>query len=547
MSKKKIVFDKNTIVKLFNENKFNKISKYSKIIIDNYKTDIDICKLVIVSEYNLKNYFRAEQYLNKIINIHNTAELNYIYGNILKIQNKFHDAIDLYKKAISLNNNFSEAYNNLANTQKIMGDNKNATYNYTQAIKSNNSNLGAYFNLANLYRSEKKFEEAINNYKKVLELNPKFVESMNNIGSINLILGNFENGLKYFVEAIEIDKFNFESYYNYVSAKKITDDDKVFLKLKNLIEEEKLPEVQNFKMYYSLSKSYFDINNKELGFKYLEFASNFKLKEIENSYKKQSKDFKKIKEYFQINKKISGISNNFKTTPIFILGMPRSGTSLIEQIVSNHSSVYGGGELNTLPLAIENSNWENNENFIETLKLISNEYLFKISKFSEKKFITDKLPGNFKWIGFILNSMPESKILHLERNPMAICWSIYKSEFSNPDMAFTYKQEYIAQFYLLYKDLMNFWKNKYPNQFINIVYEEFVEDYGNNIKKIFQKLDLEWEDHLLEFYKNKRPVETSSFQQVRKKIYQKSSEEWKKYKNFLKPMMEVLSKNNIDY
>ena len=149
MSKKKIVFDKSTIVKLFNENKFNKISKYSKIIIDNHETDIDICKLVIVSEYNLKNYFRAEQYLNKIINIHNTAELNYIYGNILKIQNKFHDAIDLYKKAISLNNNFSEAYNNLANTQKIMGDNKNATYNYIQAIKSNNSNLGAYFNLAN--------------------------------------------------------------------------------------------------------------------------------------------------------------------------------------------------------------------------------------------------------------------------------------------------------------------------------------------------------------------------------------------------------------
>ena len=94
---------------------------------------------------------------------------------------------------------------------------------------------------------------------------------------------------------------------------------------------------------------------------------------------------------------------------------------------------------------------------------------------------------------------------------------------------------------------MNFWKYKYPGQFINISYERFVEDYQNNIKKIFQKLDLEWEDHLLEFYKNKRPVETSSFQQVRKKIYQKSSEEWKNYKNFLKPMMEVLSKNNIDY
>ena len=547
MSKKKIIFEKNTIIKLFNDKKFKKISKYSKNIIDYYENDIDICKLVIASEINLKNYFKAEQFLKKVINIHNTDELNYLYGNILKIQNKFYEAIDLFKKAISLNNKFSEAYNNLANTQKKIGDNENAENNYIQAIKSNKSNFGAFFNLANLYRSEKKFEKAIDNYKKVLELNPQFVESMNNIGSINLILGNFENGIKYFKEAIEIDKFNSESYYNYVSAKKILENDEIFIKLQNLVEEEKLPEVQNFKMYYSLSKSYFDIDNKDLAFKYLELASNFKLREIENSYKKQSKDFKQIKEYFKTSKKISELSNNFKTTPIFILGMPRSGTSLIEQIISNHSSVHGGGELDILPFVVENSSWKKNQNFIDTVKFIRNEYFSKISKISEKKFITDKLPGNFKWIGFILNAMPESKILHLERNPMAICWSIYKSEFNNPDMAFTYSQKYIAEYYLLYKDLMNFWKNKYPGQFINISYERFVEDYQNNIKKIFQKLDLEWEDHLLEFYKNKRPVETSSFQQVRKKIYQKSSEEWKKYKNFLKPMMEVLSKNNIDY
>ena len=547
MSKKKIIFEKNTIIKLFNDKKFKKISKYSKNIIDYYENDIDICKLVIASEINLKNYFKAEQFLKKVINIHNTDELNYLYGNILKIQNKFLEAIDLFKKAISLNNKFSEAYNNLANTQKKIGDNENAKNNYIQAIKSNKSNFGAFFNLANLYRSEKKFEKAIDNYKKVLDLNPQFVESMNNIGSINLILGNFENGIKYFKEAIEIDKFNSESYYNYVSAKKILENDEIFIKLKNLVEDEKLPEVQNFKMYYSLSKSYFDIGNKDLAFKYLELASNFKLREIENSYKKQSKDFKQIKEYFKTSKKISELSNNFKTTPIFILGMPRSGTSLIEQIISNHSSVHGGGELDILPLVVENSSWKKNQNFIDTVKFIRNEYFSKISKISEKKFITDKLPGNFKWIGFILNAMPESKILHLERNPMAICWSIYKSEFNNPDMAFTYSQKYIAEYYLLYKDLMNFWKNKYPGQFINISYERFVEDYQNNIKKIFQKLDLEWEDHLLEFYKNKRPVETSSFQQVRKKIYQKSSEEWKKYKNFLKPMMEVLSKNNIDY
>ena len=220
MSKKKIVFEKNTIVNLFNNNKFNKISKYSKNIISFYEKDIDICKLVIFSEINLKNYFRAEQYLKKIIDIHNSAELNYLYGNILKFQNKFYEAVHLYKKAISLNKSFSEAYNNLANTQKKLGDNKNAISNYMEAIKSDNLNIGAYFNLANLYRSEKKFDEALNNYKRTLELNPKFVESINNIGSINLILGNFENGLKYLKEAIEIDIFNSEAYYAYTSAKK---------------------------------------------------------------------------------------------------------------------------------------------------------------------------------------------------------------------------------------------------------------------------------------------------------------------------------------
>ena len=547
MSNKKSVFDKNTIVNLFNENKFNKISKYSQSIIDYYEMDIDICKLVIASEINLKNYFKAEQYLKKIIINNNSDEIYYLYGNILKMQNKFHEAIDAYKKAISLNNKFSEAYNNLANTQKKINENENATYNYIQAIKSDQSNFGAYFNLANLYRSEKKYEEAINNYQKVLEFNPQFVEALNNIGTIKLILGNFENGLKYFKKTIEIDKFHSESYYNYVSAKKITYKDEIFLKLKNLIENEKIPEVQNFKMYYALSKSYFDLDNDELGFKYLELANNFKLNEIEYSFKKQSRNFKKIKKYFSENIKIPSILNDFNSIPIFILGMPRSGTSLIEQIISNHSYVYGGGELDILPLTIENSKWKNNDNFSDTIKIVRNEYLTKINKLSKKNFITDKLPGNFKWIGFIINAIPESKILHLERNPMAICWSIYKSYFNNPDMAFTYKQEYIAEFYILYKDLMNFWKKKYPNKFINIVYEEFVEDYENNIKKIFQKLELNWENHLLEFYKNNKPVETSSFQQVRKKIYKNSSEEWKKYKEFLGPMMEVLSKNNIDF
>ena len=206
------------------------------------------------------------------------------------MQNKLHEAIDAYKKAISLNNKFSEAYNNLANTQKKINENKNAKYNYIKAIESDSSNLGAYFNLANLFRSEKKYEEAIDNYKKVLKLNPQFVEALNNIGTIQLILGNFEDGLKYCKKTIEIDKFHSEAYFNYILAKKISKNDQIFLNLKKLIETENFSEAKNFKMFYSLSKSYFDLENNDLGFKYLKLANDLKLNEIEYSFKKQFKN-----------------------------------------------------------------------------------------------------------------------------------------------------------------------------------------------------------------------------------------------------------------
>ena len=165
MNKKRFLFDKRAEVNLFNEKKFSKISKHSKSIINYYESDIDICKLVVASEINLKDYLKAEQCLKKIIANHNSDEIYYLYGNILKFQNKFYDAIDAYNKAISLNKNFSEAYNNLANTQKNINENKNAEHNYLKAIELNHLNLGPYFNLANLYRSEKRYEDAISYYQ----------------------------------------------------------------------------------------------------------------------------------------------------------------------------------------------------------------------------------------------------------------------------------------------------------------------------------------------------------------------------------------------
>ena len=546
MNIKNLTYEKNKIVKLFNQKKYKKIANISQKIKLLLLDDIEIAKLIIASEIFLKNYSNAEKYLLIILKNNNTAEFNYLLGNCLKLQEKNNEAIKAFERAIELDSSFSEAYNNLANIQKKIGNFVDAQKNYEKSIKLNKNNLEAYYNLANLFKTNKLYKDSLKNYEMVIKINPNFHDAYNNIGSIYSILGNFNKAKDYFIKAIKINKFFSEPYKDYVQASNITEEDEIFKLLKDLIDNETLQDDQKQTFYYSISKAYFDIKENKLAFHYLNLANEIKLNEVNYSFKNELEEFEKIKNFFD-NKKISFKINynKYSCTPIFILGMPRSGTTLLEQIISNHSKVYGAGELSLLPESIQNSKWDKETNTGLIFNSIRDNYLSKISTISDKKYITDKLPGNFKRIGFIINSLPEAKIIHLERNPMAVCWSNYRSSFNSTGMSFTLSQEYTAQYYVLYKKLIDYWLEKYPEKIININYEKFTENFRTSVKDIFQRLDLNWESNLYDFHKNTRPVDTASFLQVRKKIYKNSSEEWKKYKNYLQPMINILISNNI--
>lgn len=548
MSNKNFAVEKQNIIDLFKQKKFSKISKISPKIRSLFEDQADIVKIIVMSDLNSKNFSKAENLLIKALIYNNSAEFNYILGNTLKIQDKNDEAIIAYKKSLALNENFSEAYNNLANVQKKIERFDDALLNYKNAIRSKEDNLEAYYNLANLFKSLKNYDEAIKNYKNVIKLNPNFSDAYNNIGTIYSILGKFNDAREFYLKSIKINKFFAEPYKNYVQLSKIDQKDEVFEILKEIVKKKDLDEEQKEVFFYSISKIYFDVGDDDLAFKYLNLANKLKLTKYDYSFNKEKKEFKKIKEFFS-QKKIINLKNfkKNKITPIFILGMPRSGTSLIEQIISNHSEVHGAGELDLLPITVKNSDWKNSNDFEETLQKVRKNYLEKISLLSNKNYITDKLPGNFKRIGFILNAIPDSKIIHLERNPMAICWSNYKSNFNSTGMAFTLNQEFTAMYYLLYRDLMKFWKEKYSEKIINVNYESFVENFEEEIKKLFDQLNLKWEKQLYDFHKNERPVETASLIQVRSKIYKKSSEQWKNYKKHLKPMTDILSLNNVEY
>ncbi len=543
-----ISFEKNKIIKLFNEKKFSKISKISKNLLDNYINDVDVWKLVIFSEINLKNLNKAEKYSEKLISFKKTKETYYLYGNILKIQKKYKQSILAFEKSIKLDNNYSEAYNNLANVQKQIGLVDEALKNYEKSILKNKKNIQAYFNLANLFKYQKKFELAIQNYNKVIEIDSKFVEAYSNIGQI---YGEASVDYEFYTNDTnsENEKFDFSKIEKILQElKKINANDEIYLKLLKVITEKNLSNLEKQHMYYSMGKVSLDIGNDEEAFKYLDKANSLKLQDIKFSIKKLKKDFKRTKEIFSKKNQDKSYKNQFSSYPIFILGMPRSGTTLLEQIISYHSEVYGGGELDFLPTAI-NLNENQIENNLElALDKIRHNYLFNLNKLSKKNLITDKLPANFKHIGIILEAIPEAKIIHLCRNPMAVCWSNYKSNFlSNGGMEYSHKQEDIAEFYIEYHELMLFWNKKYSGKIINLDYEKLVQNFNKEIKNLFLKLDLKWENKVLEFYKNNRAVETASFMQVRNKIYKDSSEQWKKYSRYLKPMMNILTSNKIKF
>ena len=221
--------------------------------------------------------------------------------------------------------------------------------------------------------------------------------------------------------------------------------------------------------------------------------------------------------------------------------MPRSGTTLVEQIISSHSKVSGLGEL---PFVLQfgskiaTGSVEYNS---ETVLKFRNNYLEKIKNFVDNSLIiTDKMPQNFLYIGLIMASFPEAKILNIKRNPAAVCWANYKQWFKSKDLSYSYSINDTIQYYSLYEDLMNFWKKLFNNKIYDVNYESLTINHEDEIKKLIKYLDLNWEEECLSPEKNKRAVTTASNKQIRDKIFKGSSERWKNYKPFLDGALDSL-------
>jgi hypothetical protein len=226
---------------------------------------------------------------------------------------------------------------------------------------------------------------------------------------------------------------------------------------------------------------------------------------------------------------------------IFILGMPRTGTSLVEQIISNHSEVYGGGEIPLLANYFQKffNQDINKKDFNDIFNKFKNNYLNILNKMTDNNVITDKAPLNFRWIGFIKSIFPNSIIIHCSRDSLETSWSIYKNEFE-AGIFFANDIKDIANYYKIYENLINFWKENLKNQIFDIKYEDLINDPEQKIKELIKFCGLNWQKDCLEFYKNKKIIKTVSFSQARKPIYKDSIKGTSNFKKYLKNLDLIL-------
>ena len=477
------------------------------------------------------------------------AEAYYNLGVAYQKNGQINNSLNSYEKAVELKHAYPQAHNNIGLLNMHFGNLDSAVTSLEWALAYSPNYAEAHNNLGAVFQELSLYQEAMEQYEKATLINPNYALAFNNLGISSEIMGLRDKAKVNYEQAINIDSSYAEAHRNLSAIKQYTKVDSQVDQMVSLYSKNSLNQSDRINLCFALAKVNENLNNESEFFKYLDEGNKLRKQDLNYSYNSIEKFHSNLavtaKSFPLLSKKL--VEENLTKKPVFIVGMPRSGSSLVEQIISSHKNVYGAGELKYLKTSvnpyIENiTNKDLDKNLTKKdLINIRNEYFKSIEplKIKEAAF-TDKMPLNFEYIGFILKAFPEAKIIHLKRDARAVCWSIYKNFFSGKGNAWAYNMNDIVDFYCSYVKTMNTWHEMFPNQIYDISYEKLTENQQVETQKLLKYCDLEWDENCLNFHKNTRGVVTASSSQVRKKMYQGSSEAWKKYETYLQPFIKAL-------
>ena len=567
------------LVILYNNKELNSLLKRGKELLSQYPEAFFIWNILGAALMDLGSTEEAAEAFKKVIYLNpKYADGFSNLGVILKKQGKLEDAAKAFEKAIALKPNYAEAYNNLGVTLEQNGNLNKAINLYKKSIILKPNYVEAYNNLGNVLKSQGKLKEAIDAYEKAISINPKYAEAFFNKGIIQKELGKLEEAIDAYEKAISMNPDYVDAYFNKgvvrVIQGKFSEASEAYKKaltlkpdyceahrnlsnftnyqpknsqigvVSDLLKRKDLSEKDKCNLHYAMAKMMEDLGDFSKAYEHYSVGGALRKKELLYKPENDSLLFSKIKETFPSleTQSIKKSNKQLKHTPVFILGMPRSGTTLVEQIISCHSNVQGAGELDLLrrlghSLACGQEKIES-----KNLLNLRSSYLAELKNIScEKPFVTDKMPTNFLYIGLILTALPEAKIIHVKRDPKATCWSNFKHYFSGKGLKYSYDINDTIHFFNLYKDLLQYWNKKYRERIYSLNYEKLTIEQELETKKLIEYIGLDWEDACLSPHKNTRNVQTASVKQVRNRVYTGSSKAWQRYALYLNNIFDNIS------
>lgn len=549
---------------------------------------------------NLGSIYSAYEKINEAIEFYQAAiaasphfiePLNNL-GALFVQQQEFTQALPYLQQALLLAPNFTDAHCNLGLAFLGLEHYDPALLHFEKALQLNPDYAEAYYGCAKLYLHQHHFTKAETYIRKALLINPKQIEFYKILAEIYHEQGQHTQALRYLNQALEIDPTHsglhlskgnilmemgeiakaaeqfsevtnhptadkrILAHYCLVQLRKVKSNDESLEDLLSISHNiERVSSNKLEYLYFALGKCYDDIGEYANAFENFTKGCRLKRQRIIYNIADQIQFTQRLIDCFtqQTIEYLQAFANS-SPLPIFIVGMPRSGSTLVEQVLSSHAQIYGAGELKYLtnliqrPIKNQHTTLYYPENIKqlspEILRDIPNKYISYLQQFSSSATrITDKMPNNFIAIGLIHALLPNAKIIHVKRNPMDTCLSCYTQLFTE-GQSYSYDLTELGQYYQCYENIMNHWRQILPaNTWLDIEYEAMVGNMETDAQRLIEFCDLPWDPACLAFHQSKRQVRTASFLQVRQPVYTSSIERWRRYEQELAPLIKALNLN----
>lgn len=471
-----------------------------------------------------------------------SAVLHNILGASLTALEQFAAAADSFREAVRLEPESAEHWNNLGQALNALGRVDEAAASLKKAVALKPNFVNALSNLGYALTQSNRNEEAVPYLERAIAIKPDHPEALNNLAIAHYDLGQKDEALAFYEKALAARPHYADCWRNYAALKRFTADDPAVAKLERVLAaatraEDRMP------LSLALAKAYDDIGETDQAFEQFARGNALARQRFADPMREHRDMFATLRSIFEDGAPEPVTTPAATKRPVFVVGMPRSGTSLVEQILASHPEVHGAGEMQAMRVAMAPAAAERRTDR-QALEGVRQRYLSAIDALgAPEAVIVDKMPQNFRWIGYIAAALPEATIIHTKRDPVAVGWSIYRTFFPAKGLEFTFDLADIAEYYRLYEDLMAFWAERFPGRIHDLDYEALTENQEEETRKLLEYCGLPWNDACLSSHETKRAVRTASAAQVREKIYTGSSDAWRKYEKYLGPLIEALGRD----